>query len=518
MKHKFLTIFSVLIIAGLTTALAADPPPNYYNSTTGLSGNALLNALESIIDNHNNYGYNTAKEHLWENVDHAGGGNVYLIYLGGTRFAPTRDTNGTNAEHTWPQSRGADASVPRTDMHHLIVSDSTMNSRRGNLPYDNVSNPDYEENGNKIDNGRAFEPRDAVKGDIARAQFYMAVRYSADNGFSLVNGTNPSGNQMGSLSTMLEWHLADPPDAREHERHERIYALQGNRNPFIDDPGFAPRIWGGATPSPSATPTPSLTPTPSPTGPTPTPSPSPTPSPTPGPGGLIFSEYVEGSSNNKALEIWNAGNTAVSLNNVVVELYRNGDGSSPQTLVELSGTLNPGEVVVAAHSDLSHLADFEFSGSPYNGDDALVLTNGSTIYDSFGRRGEDPGSAWEGNGVSSQNQTLRRKSGIVDGDTNPDDVFDPSVEWDMFPQDDFTDLGDPPVGATPTPSPSPSPSPTPSPTPSPSPSPTMSPTPSPTPSPSPTGTPGPTPTPTPSPTPSPTGTPGVHGDAWIIRM
>lgn len=129
-----------------------------------------------------------------------------------------------------------------------------MNSSRGNKDFDNGGTALSEAPGNKTDND-SFEPRNAVKGDVARMLFYMDVRYEGgdDSGtpdLSLPN-TVPTGSsapQMGKLCTLVAWHRADPVDAQERRRHERIFELQKNRNPFIDNPQWVESIYGANCP------------------------------------------------------------------------------------------------------------------------------------------------------------------------------------------------------------------------------------------------------------------------------
>lgn len=224
----------------------------------------------------------------------------------------------------------------------------------------------------------------------------------------------------------------------------------------------------------TATVTGSSTPTPSPTA-TATATASPTPSSA---ANLFFTEYVEGSSYNKAVEIYNGSGSSVSLSGWSVQVFFNG-GTSAGSTINLSGTLAAGDVYVIADdssvSALTSVSDMLFSNSSWNGDDAVALVYSGTTVDVIGRIGQDPGSAWSANGVSTQDQTLRRKSTVTSGDSNGTDTFDPSVQWIAYSIDDFSNLGT--AGST-----SPTPSPTPTPTPSPSPSPTASPSPSPTPS------------------------------------
>lgn len=160
---------------------------------------------------------------------------------------------------------------------------------------------------------------------------------------------------------------------------------------------------------------------------------------------LFFSEYIEGSGNNKALEIYNAGPLGLDLSACSVRLYSNG-ASSPSASVTLSGTLMPGQTYVLCNpgSAPAVLAACQLpNGSVvnYNGDDAVELFCDGATRDVIGQIGFDPGSEWAGGGVSTLNRTLCRKPAIITGDTNGGDAFDPSVEWLGYPVDSFSGLG-----------------------------------------------------------------------------
>ncbi len=178
---------------------------------------------------------------------------------------------------------------------------------------------------------------------------------------------------------------------------------------------------------------------------------------------LLFSEYIEGSSNNKALEIYNAGSSPVSLSGVRIQMYFNGSSSAGLTL-NLAGTLAPADVFVFAHSSADPVilaqADATSGAGFFNGDDAIVLRAADdSVLDSIGQIGFDPGSQWGSGLASTADNTLRRKSGICSGDTNPFDTFDPSAEWDGFDQNTFDGIGshDCDGGGGPDPDPEPEP-------------------------------------------------------------
>lgn len=164
---------------------------------------------------------------------------------------------------------------------------------------------------------------------------------------------------------------------------------------------------------------------------------------------IFFSEYIEGSGNNKAIEIYNPTGADLDLaaGNYSVELYSNGRtlAEGATNSLSLTGTIVAGDVYVIANASavaaIQDEADITSNVTFFNGDDALVLLKDGEPIDSIGRVGEDPGSAWTGNGVTTQNATITRKSSVTVGDPIVDDEFDPSVEWDGFPVDTFDDIG-----------------------------------------------------------------------------
>lgn len=161
---------------------------------------------------------------------------------------------------------------------------------------------------------------------------------------------------------------------------------------------------------------------------------------------LFFSEYIEGSSNNKALEIYNGTGAAVDLaaGGYNVQMFFNGNASAGLT-INLTGTVADGDVFVLAQSsasaDILAQADQTNGAGWFNGDDAVVLRKGTTVIDSIGQVGFDPGTEWGSGLTSTADNTLRRKSSICEGDTVPNDVFDPAAEWDGFATNTFDGLG-----------------------------------------------------------------------------
>jgi endonuclease I len=232
-----------------------EPPPYddiYYQSAIGKTGDALKTELHNIIDDHRELSY----DNVWEALrntdeDPNNPNNVILLYTGRSQSKLTNggNVNDWNREHVWAKSHGdfGTSAGAGTDIHHLRPTDVSVNSSRGNLDFDNGGTQHSEALGNYYDSD-SWEPRDAVKGDVARMLFYMAVRYEGDSGEldlelndNVNNGTAPLH---GKMSVLLEWHREDPVDARERRRNDIIYKdYQYNRNPFIDHPEWAESIW-----------------------------------------------------------------------------------------------------------------------------------------------------------------------------------------------------------------------------------------------------------------------------------
>ncbi|WP_239153731.1 endonuclease [Virgisporangium aliadipatigenens] len=242
--------------AGATPSAGPTPTGSvdaYYAAATGKSGAALRSALHGIIKVQTRISYDEVWNALKDtDQDPSNANNVILLYSGRSQAKSTNGggANDWNREHVWAKSHGdfGTATGPGTDVHHLRPEDVSVNSARGNKDFDAGGSAVSEAPGCLSDSD-SFEPRAAVKGDVARMIMYMAVRYEGDDGWpdleinnSVANGSAP---RIGKLSVLLQWHRQDPPDAFEKRRNERIYAAwQHNRNPFIDHPEWATSIWG----------------------------------------------------------------------------------------------------------------------------------------------------------------------------------------------------------------------------------------------------------------------------------
>ncbi len=233
-----------------------DYPGSYYDSTSDLWGENLKSELSDIIDGHTDLGYNTARDRMYDTIDNENC-TVEGVYSGIVITACNRSeaqAQGFDTEHTWPKSKGAQSSPPKSDLHHLYPTYSQFNSTRGNLPFGNVVNsnwPNGVPNNSDSDRGynssgvEVFEPRDIHKGDVARSMFYFALRYN-----------NPYNFLDGQEAVLRQWFYEDSVSTKEIDRNEAIFGYQNNRSPFVDHPEFLERISsisGTATlPSPTA--------------------------------------------------------------------------------------------------------------------------------------------------------------------------------------------------------------------------------------------------------------------------
>ncbi len=256
-RPSFCAAAAVLI----TGAAFAGIPPGYYDPAAGLTGMALQAALHGIIDNHRAISYEGIWQafyttddiqpgnYVWDMYsDIPGGTPPYLYTLGDDEGgSASREGQGYNREHSWPKSWSGDQAPMNTDLFHIVPTDIYVNNRRGNYPYGEVAAPTWVSlNGSRLGpcsrpgySGVAFEPIDAYKGDFARNYFYMATRYyTEDAGWPGSPMTDGSQLRQWAEDMLIAWHLADPVSTKELDRNEAVYAIQGNRNPFIDHPEY----------------------------------------------------------------------------------------------------------------------------------------------------------------------------------------------------------------------------------------------------------------------------------------
>ena len=238
-------------------------PEGYYEGLESLDGDLLKLGLHNLLRDHIEYPYTSSSTDVWDilkeaDADPGNPENVVLFYTGWLENGEAEYNRGQGwtREHVWAKSHG-DFGIDRgagTDVHALRPADVTVNSAR--------NNKDFDEGGGFYDDGDgptlnrtdsdSWEPRDKVKGDVARSLFYMAVRYEGTNGepdlelvdsVNSVNSNQPGLGFHGKQSVLLKWHFQDPVDESERLRNDVVFFYQGNRNPFIDNPQWVSRIW-----------------------------------------------------------------------------------------------------------------------------------------------------------------------------------------------------------------------------------------------------------------------------------
>lgn len=266
-------LFLFLLVA---SPVLADPPPGYYNNVDLSTPATTRTTLHNIIDDHVRFPYTSSSTDTWdilEDADQSADNTNQILDVYQNRlFTKFGGGNGPyNREHTWPNSYGfsSSGSTPYTDCHHLFLCDVEYNSARANYIYDDCASgctsyaTDVNEGagGTGQANYRGSNDGESVwetwigrRGDVARAQMYMDVRYEGDSSEvdlvltdnpDLIVSTSSSPAYMGLLATLIEWHLADPVDDRERRRNDVVYSYQGNRNPFIDHPEWVTYVFLG---------------------------------------------------------------------------------------------------------------------------------------------------------------------------------------------------------------------------------------------------------------------------------
>ncbi len=267
MKYKISLLFTCLFFVSVIF-VRAQIPDGYYDSAAGLSGPELKAALHNIIKNHHYLSYDSVTIALRVvDEDTNNTNNVICLYTGWS-YPKNAFGNGSsewNREHTWSKSHGDFGESPPegTDLYHLRPADASVNSAKNNRDF-STGIIEYLDSGvyhtDCYEATDIWEPRDEVKGDVARSMFYMATRYEGENGetdLELVNYSFSSPNKeplYGILDTLLKWAEQDPVSNWERRRNDIVYSTyQHNRNPFIDHPEYIEEIWG--TPEPADYPT-----------------------------------------------------------------------------------------------------------------------------------------------------------------------------------------------------------------------------------------------------------------------
>jgi len=234
---------------------AYNPPAGYYQASEGLLGSALQAGLHTKIKAHTVFSYGSSGTVPALRVLDALVGDstqVNLIYWGTGRAGTSYGGNNGqwNHEHCWPQSFGVSNGPGNSDLFNLRPADVQANAERGNLYYAEITNGTVPTSAPLCrKSGTAWMPRNEEKGILARAMFYMAVRYEGNDGtpdLKLSDTPDSAMHTFGKLSDLLAWHREYPVTEAERLRNHTIYtSYQHNRNPFVDDPDYAEMIFRG---------------------------------------------------------------------------------------------------------------------------------------------------------------------------------------------------------------------------------------------------------------------------------
>ena len=286
----FFVLFALAIFA---SSAVAQPAPGYYDTVDATNATTLRQTLHGVIDDHTRFPYTASTTDTWDILNLADEdpnniNNIIDLYKNASYTKIPGGVGAYNREHSWPKSYGfpndADNNYPYTDCHHLFAADAGYNGSRSNKPFRNCDAACTEEptdfndgrgGGTGVYPGNSnwtsgsftqgtWETWDGRKGDVARAVFYMDLRYEGGvhgvTGFAepdlivtdneaLIDsghtGSNESVAYMGMLSVLIQWHKDDPPDSRELWRTNVVETFQGNRNPFIDHPEWVSCLYEG---------------------------------------------------------------------------------------------------------------------------------------------------------------------------------------------------------------------------------------------------------------------------------
>lgn len=215
----------------------------------------LKSALNNLVINHTSLGYYLARDKMFMEIDNqkvngqgASQNTLECVYTGRKAIGYTSRTNAQsnynfNTEHTWPQANFGENEPMKSDLFHLFPTDNPANAIRANFPFGKVvSNITWDSAGSKLGknylNQTVFEPRDVHKGDVSRSMFYFITRYPVNYGGFFTQTQE---------SVFRDWNKFDPVSIVESNRNNAIASYQLKRNPFIDHPEFADRIYSFVT-------------------------------------------------------------------------------------------------------------------------------------------------------------------------------------------------------------------------------------------------------------------------------
>jgi endonuclease I len=274
----------LLVGAILVSTASAQAPADYYTSVDSATPVSLRSTLHQVIDDHTRFPYSGRTTDTWDilesaDEDPSNAANIVDVYRNASYPKFGRGNDFYNREHLWPKSYGFPkdgvSNYPYTDCHMLMLCDGGFNSARSNKPF-RFCDVSCSEQSTEVTNGMGggsevypgnsnwtsgrysagtWEVWGQRRGDVARAMFYMDLRYEggqhgttghAEPDLILTEdealieasrtGSNESTGYMGMQSVLLEWHHQDPVTDLERRRNDVVFGHQGNRNPFVDHP------------------------------------------------------------------------------------------------------------------------------------------------------------------------------------------------------------------------------------------------------------------------------------------
>ncbi len=302
-RHPLPLPISFLLLLFMPLSVHADPPPGYYDTVDASTPGTLRSTLHEVIDDHQRFPYSSGSTDTWDILEAADEdpndpAKIIDVYRN-TSYTKFGGGNGPyNREHSWPRTFGfpddGSYNYPFTDCHHLFLCNVSYNSDRGSRSFATCDTGCYERV-TMVNNGQGggsgvypgnsnwrtssdgaygtWETWIGRRGDIARAQFYMDVRYEGGNhggtgawepdliltdDRALIAASSTGNNEavayMGLVSDLFQWHLDDPVDDLERARNDVVYSHQGNRNPFIDHPEWVAVLLAVAAQNPEPAP------------------------------------------------------------------------------------------------------------------------------------------------------------------------------------------------------------------------------------------------------------------------
>lgn len=260
MINNFIKNISLAVLLLLSATGFAAVPSGYYYFAKNKSKAELKTALHTYCGPLFVLDYNSGAGCTWEgfyNTDNRNDTVVDMYSNTARKFSSFAAVDGLHIEHSLPKSWwGAHENNAYKDLFHLYPADEKVNMTKSNLPLGEVIGTPTLDNGvSKVGkNGfgtaytdNCFEPADEYKGDFARSYFYISTVYQnlapLWQSPMMNNNTYPVWKPW-AIDLLLKWHHQDPVSAKELARIEKVYAIQGNRNPFIDYPTLADYIWG----------------------------------------------------------------------------------------------------------------------------------------------------------------------------------------------------------------------------------------------------------------------------------